>query len=101
MLKSIAVFALILASAPTLAQPPARTVRTSDLDLATPAGVAKLDGRIDRAVALLCGSAFPTDLDGQAALARCRNATMESVTGRRSMLLAHASGRGQVALKGR
>jgi UrcA family protein len=101
MLKSIAISGLILASAPALAQPPARTIRTSDLDLATPAGVARLDGRIERAVAQLCGSAFPTDLDAQAEVARCRNATMASVSGQRSMLLAHASGRGLVALKGR
>ena len=101
MMKSIALLALILASAPTLAQPPAGTVRYSDLDLATPSGVARLDRRIDRAVAQLCGSAFPTDLDALAEVDRCRTETMKSVTGPRAMLLAHAGGRGFIALKGR
>ena len=101
MMKGISLLALVLASAPTLAQPPAGTVRYSDLDLGTPAGIAKLDRRIDRAVAQLCGSAFPTDLDARAEVDRCRMQTMQSVSGPRATLLAHAGGPGQLALKGR
>jgi len=101
MMKSIALLALVLASAPALAQPTAGTVRYSDLDLATPAGVAKLDRRIDRAVARLCGAAYPTDLNGRAQVDSCRAETMKSVSDRRATLLAHASGSGRLALKGR
>ena len=99
MLKSIAAFALILASAPAPAQPPTRAIRVSDLDLSTAAGIARLDHRIDQAVAQICGSAFPTDLDAQAAIARCRTATMDSVAGPRSLLLARAGGERRIALK--
>lgn len=101
MVKSIALFALVLASVPALAQPPAGTVRTSDLDLTTPAGVAKLDHRIDHAVAALCGTAFPTDLDARAQVDSCRAETMKSVADRRAILLAHRGGSGAIALKRR
>jgi UrcA family protein len=101
MLRSIASLALILASAPVLAQPPAGSVRYSDLDLATPAGVARLDRRIGRAVERLCGAAYPTDLDAQAQVAGCRSDAMKSVSGRRATLLARAGGSGAIALKGR
>jgi UrcA family protein len=101
MMKSLALLAVVLGSTPILAQPPAGTVRISDLDLATPAGVAKLDRRIDRAVAQLCGAAFPTDLNGRAQIDSCRAETMKSVTDRRAMLLARAGGSGAIALKGR
>ena len=101
MVKSIALLALILAATPTLAQPPVETVRTSDLDLATARGVAKLDHRIDHAIAQLCGTAFPTDLDGRAQVENCRAETAKSVADRRQMLLAHAGGSGAIALKGR
>ncbi|HEX5184879.1 MAG TPA: UrcA family protein [Allosphingosinicella sp.] len=90
--------ALALLPVPALAQPPAVTVHVSDLDLATPNGVARLDGRIDRAVARLCGTADPADLDGQAAVATCRAATMKSVSDRRAMLLARARAPGAIAL---
>ena len=101
MTKSIVLLALVLASTPALAQPPAGTVRYSDLDLTTANGVARLDRRIDRAVTQLCGSAFPTDLNGRSEVDRCRTETMKSVTGPRALLIAHAGGRGQLALKGR
>jgi UrcA family protein len=98
MVKSLASLALILASAPALAQPSAGTVRYSDLDLATSAGIATLDRRIDRAVAQLCGTAFPTDLDARAQIDRCRSETMKSVADSRATLLARAAGSGAVAL---
>ena len=101
MVKSLASLALILAAAPTLAQPPAGPVRYSDLDLATPAGVARLDRRLDRAVARLCGTAFPSDLNGRAQVDQCRAETMKSVSDRRATLLAHAGGSSAIALKGR
>ena len=101
MMKSLAVLAFVLASTPALAQPPAGTVRTSDLDLATRVGVAKLDRRINHAVALLCGSATPTDLNGRAQVDACRAETMKSVADRRATLLARAAGPGAIALKGR
>ena len=101
MIKSLALFALVLASAPALAQPPSATVRTADLDLATPSGVARLDRRIDRAVEEICGTAVAADLDGLAAIGRCRAATMKSVSGQRAMLIAHAGGSRTIALTGR
>jgi UrcA family protein len=101
MLRRIALLALILASAPAPARPPAGSVRYSDLDLATPAGIAMLDRRIDRAVERLCGAAYPTDLDAQAQIAGCRSETMKSVSSSRAILLAHAGGSGAIALKGR
>jgi UrcA family protein len=101
MVKSLVLLALALASAPTLAQPPAGIVRVSDLDLATPAGVAKLDRRIDRAVAQLCGTAFPADLNGQAQVDSCRAATLKSAAGARATLLARRGGVGAIALKRR
>jgi UrcA family protein len=101
MLKSIATLALLLSSAPSVGQTAPGSVRYSDLDLATPAGIARLDRRIDRVVAGLCGSAFPTDLDGRAAVDRCRTETMKSVSGSRAMLLARAGRPGMIALKGR
>ena len=101
MIKSLALFALVLASAPALAQPPSATVRTADLDLATPTGVARLDRRIDHAVEEICGTAVAADLDGLAAIGRCRAETMKSVSGRRAMLIAHAGRPAAIALKGR
>jgi UrcA family protein len=101
MVKSLALFALILAAAPAPAQPPAGTVRYSDLDLATPAGVAEFDRRIGRTIAQLCGTAFPTDLDGQAQIERCRAETMTSVAGRRAILVARAGKPTVIALKRR
>ena len=101
MVKRIALFALVFASVPALAQPPVGTVRTSDLDLATPAGVAKLDRRIDHKVAELCGTAFPMDLEARAQIESCRAETMKSVSDRRAMLLARRGGSGAIALKGR
>ena len=101
MVKSLALLALILASAPALAQQPAGTVRTSDLNLATPSGVAQLDRRIEHAVAQLCGTAYPTDLDARAQVDGCRAETMKSLAGRRATLLAHAGGSATLALKGR
>jgi UrcA family protein len=100
-MKSLVLLALAFASAPALAQPPAGTVRVSDLDLATPAGIAKLDRRIDRAVVQLCGTAFPADLNGQAQVDSCRAATMKSVSDQRAMLLARRGGAGAIALKER
>jgi UrcA family protein len=99
MIRSIIALALIFAAAPALAQPPVGRVRYSDLDLATPAGVAMLDRRIGRAVERLCGGAYPTDLDAQAQVARCRLETMKSVSGPRATLLARNGGAGALALK--
>ena len=100
-MKSLASLALVLASTPVLAQPPAGTVRISDLDLATPAGVAKLDRRIDKAIAQLCGTAYPTDLDARAQVDLCRAETMKSVADQRAMLLARAGRSPALALKER
>ncbi|HEY1606333.1 MAG TPA: UrcA family protein [Allosphingosinicella sp.] len=97
-MKRLALLLLGLVSVSALAQPPAATVRSSDLDLATPRGIARLDARIDRAIARLCGAADPADLDGQAAVASCRAATMKSVADRRAVLLARAGGPGAIAL---
>ena len=101
MVKSLALLALILAAAPAAAEPSAATVRTADLDLSTPAGIARLDRRIERAIDLLCGTAFPTDLDAQAEIGRCRAETMKSVSSRRAMLVARAGGSPVIALQGR
>jgi UrcA family protein len=93
----------LLAAAPAFAQPPAVVVRTTGLDLATAAGAATLDRRIDRAIERLCGIAAPTDLAGQAAIADCRAAALNDLAPRRETLLAaaRAAGGGRIALNRR
>lgn len=91
MLKSSLTLALLLAAVPALAQGQA-SVRVShaDLNLATAAGVARLDHRINRAVDKVCKVANPADLRGQLASNACFRATRTAAAAQRNAAIAAA-----------
>lgn len=65
-------------------------VRTGDLNLASPRGVAALDRRIAAAVSNICGSADTRDLVMSRAVQACRVATRASAADQRLTALAAA-----------
>lgn len=80
-------------AAPALAQPPAPTtiaVRTTGLDLGSPAGIAALDRRIGAAVDIACGSVSDVDVHGKNAAQRCRADVQAQVAGQRANAIALA-----------
>ena len=87
--------ALLLAAAPALAAPApgnsSETVSYADLNLASPAGIAALDRRIDRAVRRVCGASHPADLNTGFQVRQCRVTAYRSIAARRSAALAAAS----------
>jgi UrcA family protein len=84
-----------LGASPAAAQPASadRTivVRTADLDLATPAGVAALDTRIRVAVRTVCGTASDVDLHGRNVVLQCRADTLAVARAQREDAIALAS----------
>ena len=70
--------------------PARQIVSYADLDLSTPAGVATLDGRIDRAIRKVCGKAY-MDLNTSQAVRQCRKDTFSSVQHQRASVLAAAT----------
>lgn len=70
-------------------------VRTSDLDLASPAGERKLEQRLAMAAREVCGTASDVDLRGKKAVRECRKEAIDRATGQREQLLA-AAARGAV-----
>ena len=70
-------------------------VRTSDLDLASPAGERKLERRLAMAAREVCGTASDVDLRGKKAVRECRKEAIDRATGQREQLLA-AAARGAV-----
>jgi len=71
-------FAALTVSTMSFAAPirddlPRVTVRYDDLNLATPAGVNALYGRISHAARAVCGDTFARDLSVQAAAERCQS----------------------------
>lgn len=64
-----------LVTAPSLSAVPYRIVQVADLNLANPAGVATLKGRITAAVRAVCGDADIRDLHASRDLAECRDAS--------------------------
>ena len=97
-LKIIAVSALataaVIKAAPALSEPVSfqnvSIVRTSDLDLSTSSGRAKLDHRLVNAAYEVCGSASDADLAGKNAVRACRADVLASARARSQQLAAHA-----------
>lgn len=67
-------------------QPTAR-VSFADLNLATPAGLATLDRRIEHAINGLCGQAPSGNLDAAAPIWKCRTAAEASAASQRQLAL--------------
>lgn len=80
---SLAIFFSIIASAPLYAAAPAetgtRTVLIADLNLASPAGRAQLQRRLDRAVTGVCGRIVHTELRAANAVRRCHAETRAAI----------------------
>jgi UrcA family protein len=97
MTKTIATLALLLAAAiPANAQaqqghPATVRVSTADLNLSSPAGVAALDRRIDRAIDTVCPASQSGDFTEKLAVKNCRNATAANVALQREQALASRS----------
>ena len=97
----LALVAAAIAATPAAASQGDRRVSYADLDLASPAGVAALDQRLERAVRQVCGSPWPVDLRGRRDIERCRAETRATVQARRSDALAQARDRSiQLASRG-
>lgn len=90
---NLAIAAAVLAAAVPAAAQDVRTrsVSYSDLNLTTPAGVERLDGRVRRAVETMCGQPHSTDLTGQSEMRRCRVSAWESYATQRPVLIAARS----------
>lgn len=102
MLKTIMPLALLLAAAPQIAQANefdgARVrVAYADLNLATAAGVAELDARIDKAVKAVCPSPKTKRLVLIQATEACRVTALRSVEVKRAQVIAARTGTIQVA----
>lgn len=70
-----------LGSAPALAAGDSVTLRTSDLDLSSPAGRAELDKRIDRVASKMCSGEMTTGSNiSSLAIERCKAAVHEEVS---------------------
>src|SRR3546814_13441364 len=80
----------VLAGQNDWSEPASEIVSYADLDLGTPAGVATLDGRIDRATRKVCGKAY-MDLNTSHAVRQCRKETLPSVQSPRDSLPAAAT----------
>jgi UrcA family protein len=65
-------------------------VETADLDLASPAGQATLDTRLDRAARLVCRAANPRDLREVAASKQCTETARTTAGAMRDQLVARA-----------
>jgi UrcA family protein len=88
-LLTLAAFAATLTAAPAFAQPPVSTeiVRTADLDLRSPVGVATLDRRIQAAVQAASGETSDADVHGKNVASRCRAETLAAVAEQRAQAI--------------
>jgi UrcA family protein len=107
-MNRIVIIAAALLAAPiatsAFAETPAehsRIVSYADLDLSRAGDVRKLDGRIGRAIAEVCGSASEADLEGRNEVRRCRAFVRESLSAGRNQALAAAREPAQVAIASR
>ena len=95
-MKTMTLFAAIIAStatfAPAAAEPVAvsTVVHIADLDLASQIGQAKLDQRLAQAAREVCGTASPADLEGDKNVRHCRQQTVAAAVAQREQLLAAA-----------
>jgi UrcA family protein len=94
--RSVAAIALIGTAIPAFAQSedaPTVSVRYSDLNLASKAGVAALHQRIARAADQVCGSADSRDLAANAAINACRQRAVSDATVRADDVAAQMTSR--------
>lgn len=84
----IALVAAVAAASPARAE--TRAVSYADLNLSSPQGQAVLDSRIATAIRQVCGRAYPTDLQSQRQVERCRAQTLADVQAQRNDALAQA-----------
>jgi UrcA family protein len=96
-LPAIAFALAALTATPAIAQA-SHTVRVpyGDLNLGTPAGVAALDRRLDRAVERVCGYTEIQNLSGNRQIERCRAETWQSIQDDRQGAIARATGQQDV-----
>lgn len=91
----LAAVAAACLAAPAFAQSAAPDLRVvvsyADLDLASPAGQARLDRRIRTAVALACGPVSDADPAGKNRVRECRRTAEAQVAGQRDRALAAAA----------
>jgi UrcA family protein len=85
-----ALLGLSLLSGVAVAQRPTTNVRIEyrDLDLRSPLGIARLDYRIEKALAALCPNDRPTDLTARIEERHCRNAKLAEIAPQRDHVLA-------------
>jgi UrcA family protein len=97
-LTNFSLASCILAMTPAFAEPATKLVSYTDLNLASPAGRATLQERIDRAVTSVCGRATQLDtLGALRAIKQCRaDATRDAVV----KVAALADGHRQLASRG-
>ncbi|MGZ8310995.1 MAG: UrcA family protein [Allosphingosinicella sp.] len=86
--------ATLAAAAPAAATPASVPVSYAGLDLTSPAGIAELDARLDRAVREVCGREYPMRLTFEPEIRICRQQTLASVRTQRNTALAEARSRG-------
>jgi UrcA family protein len=105
-MKTLFALAALAAAAfvivPTAAQEPVSADRTvavrhADLDLASRAGVAALDRRIQAAVREACGTASDADVRGKNQVQQCRADTLASVAAQRESAIARQASTLQLA----
>jgi UrcA family protein len=97
----LALAAAAISASPAAASFEGRQVNFADLDLGSPAGIATLDARIERAVRQICGDPSPASLQSQREVRRCRSETLSIVQAQRSDALARAGSRSiQMAARG-
>jgi UrcA family protein len=83
----------LTAASPAIARDRGYAVAFSDLNLASAAGRATLDRRVERAARHLCGTPFINELDFNAAISECRNDVVAAARAQRDVL----AGGGQLA----
>lgn len=98
MMKLIFGMALVVAATPAMAgdesaNRPTRQVRTSDLNVSTPEGIAALDRRINVAARAICDSPDQSDLRARIAYRKCVAATRQAAQPQRDKLIAQANER--------
>lgn len=97
-----ALIAAAIAVSPAAASSGSQRVSFADLDLTTPAGIAELDARLERAVRDVCGEPWPRDLRGRRYIEQCRTETRATLQAQRGDALAQAQNRAvQLASRGR
>jgi UrcA family protein len=99
---AIAAAIIAAASGPAAAQDGrSRSVSYSDLNLSTPAGIQRLDGRVRRTVEAMCGQSHSTDLTAQAGIRRCRAEAWADYAAQRPVLIAARGANSRVRIAAR